>query len=379
VARKVASQSAALNTIEIVRLSVSQVSHQGAHAGPKKLRADIPVNDLDEVCDNANLEETSVFRPRRTFQADSAFLRHNAIKPGFEKKAAASDAPVILKRRLKENAKALLPDMLFLSLLHRKEVGRFPNLIRPRTFNERILKRNLKPDPRYAALTDKLAVREYVGRKLGEKFLIPLISMPTEFTPAVFDSLPGSFVMKANHGSTFVEIVRDKSMDSFERLRRLAVQWLSTDFYKNARERHYRDIEPRLFFETLLLDKRDQIPADYKVHCFRREPGRPVMYIVQISDRFGRYPRGNVYDVDWNHLDVTIGHYARSAAPEPPPENLDAVLEAAETLSQGFDYVRVDLYAPDSALYFGELTFTPGAGVVPMFPDRVDFEWGELF
>lgn len=286
---------------------------------------------------------------------------------------------VSLERQIRDKAKALLPDAFFLSLLHRKEVGRFPNLLWPRTFNEHILRRNLRPDPRYAALTDKLAVREYVGSMLGEQFLVPLISSPEKLTPAVFTSLPDSFVMKANHGSSFVEIVHDKSKVDFEELQQLSALWLSTNFYKNARERHYKNIEPRLFFEALLLDKRGKIPADYKVHCFGRKAGVPKMYIVHISDRFGHAPRGNVYDVDWNHLDVTIGEYARSATPEPRPDNLCEVLGVAEVLSRGFDYVRVDLYAPDNAIYFGELTFTPGAGVVPMFPDQIDFEWGKLF
>jgi hypothetical protein len=38
----------------------------------------------------------------------------------------------------------------------------------------------------------------------------------------------------------------------------------------------------------------------------------------------------------------------------------------------------VDLYAPDNQIYFGELTFTPGAGVLPFTPDKVDYEWGKL-
>jgi hypothetical protein len=281
-------------------------------------------------------------------------------------------------RRMKEQMKALLPDLIFLSLLHRKLVGRYPNLRRPRTFNEHILMRNLKPDPRYAALTDKISVRDYVTRTLGESYLIPLIAVPEEFTRDVFDSLPPSFVMKANHGSTFVEIVRDKSKVNYEHLKDLADRWLATDFYHVSRERHYKEIEPRLFFEKLLLDSSGQVPADYKVHVFRRQGMRPVMYIVQISDRFGPTPRGNVHDVDWNFLDVTIGEYARSAIPEPPPSNLSEILGAADKLSRDFDYMRVDLYAPDNALFFGELTFTPGAGVVPMFPDQVDFEWGGL-
>jgi hypothetical protein len=281
-------------------------------------------------------------------------------------------------QRVKDSAKQLLPDALFLSLLHRKHLGRFPRLLRPTTFNEKILQRSLNPDPRFSALTDKLAVREYVRRKVGEKHLIPLIAAPTVFTPSVFDMLPDSFVMKANHGSSFVELVRDKSQHDFENLQTLAGHWISTDFYRIARERHYRRIRPRIFFEDLLLDESGQVPADYKVHCFSDERGRTQMYILVIRDRFGDDTRGDVYDAQWNRLDVGIEPYARSAKPSPPPANLDRILETAAVLSKDFNYVRVDLYTVNNAVYFGELTFTPGAGVIVMKPDTVDVEWGRL-
>jgi hypothetical protein len=281
-------------------------------------------------------------------------------------------------RKIKEAAKSILPDSLFLSLLHHKCIGRYPNLLRPATFNEKILQRSLRPDPRYFVLTDKLSVREYIAAKIGEEHLIPLVAAPEAFTREVFDTLPSAFVMKANHGSSFVEVVRNKSETSFEKLRIRADQWLSTDFYNIARERHYREIQPRIFFERLLLDKRGQIPADFKVHCFGGRPGRPVIYIVVISDRFGKTTHGDVYDVDWNHLDIAIGNYQRSATPAPRPQHLDTVLDTAVKLAEDFDYVRVDLYAPDNLVYFGELTFTPGAGVLPFTPDHIDFEWGKL-
>ncbi|WP_174642004.1 ATP-grasp fold amidoligase family protein [Paraburkholderia ribeironis] len=286
--------------------------------------------------------------------------------------------PVSTVRKIKEAAKTLLPDSIFLSLLHHKCIGRYPHLIHPVTFNEKILQRNLRPDPRYIALTDKLLVREYIAGKIGEEHLIPLVAVPDMFTREVFDALPDAFVMKANHGSNFVEVVRDKSATSFEKLQLLAAQWLSTEFYDIARERHYRSIKPRIFFEHLLLDKHGQIPADFKLHCFNGQPGRPVIYILVISDRFGTATHGDVYDVDWNHLDIAIGYYKRSPVPAPRPKHLTAVLNTAVTLCEDFDYVRVDLYAPDNEVYFGELTFTPGAGVLPFTPDHIDYEWGKL-
>ncbi len=281
-------------------------------------------------------------------------------------------------RKVKEAAKSLLPAPVFLSLLHHKEIGRYPNLLRPTTFNEKILQKSLRPDPWFAELTDKLTVRNYVAQKLGEEHVIPLIAAPDVFTKEVFDALPSSFVMKANHGSTYVEVVRDKSARSFEELRDLANYWLSLDFYKIARERHYREIEPRIFFEHLLLDDSGQIPADYKLHCFGGRSGQPIIYILVISDRFGQNTRGDIYDANWNHLDMAIGAYKPSPKPAPRPANLDAILNAAMKLCGDFDYVRVDLYAPENRVYFGELTFTPGAGVLPFTPDRIDYEWGQL-
>ncbi|WP_241023955.1 ATP-grasp fold amidoligase family protein [Burkholderia sp. Ac-20365] len=281
-------------------------------------------------------------------------------------------------RRMKEKAKLILPDTLFLSLLHRKCIGRYPRLVHPATFNEKILQRNLRPDPRYVRLTDKLEVREYVAARLGQEAVIPLIAAPDVFTREVFDGLPNAFVMKANHGSTFVEIVRDKSQTTFERLKALAERWLGTSFYWVARERHYRRIKPRIFFEALLLDAQGDIPADFKVHCFGGHSGHPVMYILLITDRFGSNTHGDVFDAQWRHMDVMIGPYTRSVRPPPRPDNLDAVLKAAATLAKDFDYVRVDLYAPGNRVYFGELTFTPGAGVLPFTPDHIDYEWGKL-
>jgi hypothetical protein len=58
---------------------------------------------------------------------------------------------------VKAAAKLVLPDVLFLTLLHKKCIGRYPRSIRPAMINEDILQRNLRPDPRYMRLTDNPA------------------------------------------------------------------------------------------------------------------------------------------------------------------------------------------------------------------------------
>ncbi|SAK91552.1 hypothetical protein AWB79_06711 [Caballeronia hypogeia] len=283
-----------------------------------------------------------------------------------------------LSRTLFHSVRDMLPDNLFLSFRHRRKIGRFPKMRNPETFNEKILLRCLHPDPRYGDLSDKLKVRDYVAKKIGEKYLIPLIADPPAFTRSVFDALPRAFVMKANHGSGFVHVVRDKSKTSFEELDAMAQRWLSTDFYTIGRERHYRTIERRVFFEALLTMEDGKVPPDLKMHVFNKPSGESAIFILVISDRFGEHTRGDIYDENWNLLDVSMGHYARSTTPDPRPANLDELLSVARKLSSDFGFVRVDLYDSKGAIHFGELTFTPGAGMFPLKPDRVDYEWGQL-
>jgi hypothetical protein len=53
------------------------------------------------------------------------------------------------------------------------------------------------------------------------------------------------------------------------------------------------------------------------------------------------------------------------------------MLEAAETLSGGFDFVRVDFYEAEGRPLFGEMTFYPGSGLDRFRPVSFDGLFGE--
>ena len=55
------------------------------------------------------------------------------------------------------------------------------------------------------------------------------------------------------------------------------------------------------------------------------------------------------------------------------------MIEVAERLGAGFDFVRVDLYDLPDGPRFGELTFTPGAGLDPFHPPEYDQRLGDLW
>ena len=56
------------------------------------------------------------------------------------------------------------------------------------------------------------------------------------------------------------------------------------------------------------------------------------------------------------------------------PENLTDMISIAERLSDGFKFLRVDLYNVNGKVYFGELTFYPASGMgafTPKFWDEI--------
>ena len=59
------------------------------------------------------------------------------------------------------------------------------------------------------------------------------------------------------------------------------------------------------------------------------------------------------------------------------PAFYDEMKQAAEVLCKEFPFVRVDFFIANGTWYFAELTFTPGAGMMPFNPESFDLEWGK--
>ncbi|QEL12265.1 hypothetical protein FY550_14710 [Kushneria phosphatilytica] len=270
-----------------------------------------------------------------------------------------------------------LPDRLHIALRYRRVFGRFPNLRHPQTFNEKICYRKLHPEPSYSILSDKVAARDHVAGVIGSEHLVPCHAVCSELTPDIYHGLPDSFVMKANHGFGYNLLVRNKQDYPYPMLYNLSQAWLREDFSKISREAHYHDIKPRLIIEQLLLDESGNVPKDFKFHCFRRTGESPVVFVEVTHDRFSDY-RVDFYDQDWNMIEVREDRFS-SGKPMARPALLDEAQALALKLSEGFSYVRVDFYLVNGQIYFGELTFTPTAGLMKFKHHQTDVEWGRLF
>ncbi len=282
-----------------------------------------------------------------------------------------------LARRARKALTSRINDKLYVSFVYRREFGKFPDLNRPQTFNEKICRRRFDPEPVYSILSDKYAVRDYVAAIVGDEYLIPCHGQTTELTPAMYARLPESFVMKGNHGSGFNLLVRNKQDYPLQLLDSIGRHWMNADYYAVSRESHYREIEPRLLFEALLLDDYNRPPMDFKFYCFRRPDRRdPEIYIEVVQDRFTDFAV-DYYDVDWNLVEVVKDRFTTGRR-IPKPKRLDDAIEVAKRLSEGFDFARVDLYLTAGHIYFGEITFTPTGGLKNFKTPEHDRWWGQL-
>lgn len=111
-----------------------------------------------------------------------------------------------------------------------------------------------------------------------------------------------------------------------------------------------------------MINSEDWIaPRDYKVFCFNGCP----KYIMTCDGREKDGPhKFYFFDAKWElvNLNATTRD-APSGFSLEKPKCLDNLLNYAGKLSKPFPFVRVDFYIVNEKVYFGELTFTPCAGL----------------
>ena len=249
----------------------------------------------------------------------------------------------------------------------------------PRTLNEKLnwMKLNFR-DPLQKIAVDKYAVRAHVAAKAGEQYLIPLLKKYDRADDLRFAELPAAFVLKTNHGSGQNWIVRDKAREDERAVVRQFREWMATSHYAASREWPYKDMQPAIVAEALLLDERGQIPSDFKFHCF----GGKVATIQVDLDRETAHRR-NFYDRDWQLQPFiwTEWEGGKPAWPNgravPRPEALPEMIRVAETLSADFPYARIDLFFCGGKIYFGEITFYHGGAFERFDPPEFDRVFGD--
>lgn len=251
-----------------------------------------------------------------------------------------------------------LSPKLDLYLLFRLKQGYSLNLENPKTYNEKLqwIKLNDK-NPLMPICCDKYKVRQYVKERKCEETLNRLIWEGFNPKDIPFNKLPEKYVIKVTHGSTF-NIIQDgsKTLNSQDIIKKCN-KWLKTEFLPCYGEWFYGKEKPRIIIEDFIESHDDKQLRDYKVFCFN---GVPRLIRID-TDRFTEH-KMDFFDVEWNRIKSAGMGYPTSNKAFSKPERLDDLLKFASLLSQPFYHARVDFYIVENHIYFGEITFTNGAG-----------------
>lgn len=268
---------------------------------------------------------------------------------------------------------SVLPDKLANGIIFFRGYKKIMNLKEPIYLGEKI--QWLKIHGQLEELgnyVDKYEVRNFVENTIGKKYLINIFGVYNSVEEIEFDKLPNRFVLKCTNGSQAVIICKDKSKLDIEKAKREMKKWLKGDFYKIKKEYQYKNVKNRIIIEEYLEDESGDL-RDYKFYCIN---GEPYCYSV-FSDRFTDKTT-DMYDKEGNWLpDILNGGPNSKIKGKRPPrklDNLDEMFDISRKLSKLFTFVRVDFYIVEGKVYFGELTFTDGAGGEPIKPLSFDAE-----
>lgn len=234
----------------------------------------------------------------------------------------------------------------------------FPNLVSGESFNDKVQWLKLfGQQRRMVELTDKLGLKAFVTQELGPQYTPQTYQVVDRFDDFRFDTLPSRFVLKTNHDCGSVFFVDNSGHFPRQRYKRYLSRAMQRTFGCVGGSWQYWGIKRKIYAEEMLPFAEGAPPPDYKFHCSHGQ----VQWLQYIFDR-GHHTKEVIVDAGGQVMGVSFDPFMAPVLAFEVPDNWAEMIRVAETLSRGFQYVRVDLYDIAGRIVVGELTFTPMNG-----------------
>ena len=270
---------------------------------------------------------------------------------------------------------------LILRKLFLKHTGRRMDFRSPKGFNEKLQWYKLYYyNADSCRIIDKAGFKPYVSEKIGDGHTAELYGVWDDAGKVDLSGIPLPFVLKSNcssYGNNLLFIYDRKQCDPDSLMPELE-KWLdpmNTELAGFCRE--YYEIKKPLIIAEAFLGNGQEPPADYKFYCFNGKPHCVYSACDHFAGGMPVHSAISFYDMSWKTLDVRYGDADQRVLPR--PKHFEEMKRAAEILSEGFPFVRVDFYDRDDTYYLGEMTLSPGDGFRSFDPQSFDDELGELF
>ncbi|WP_445384802.1 ATP-grasp fold amidoligase family protein [Robiginitalea sp. IMCC44478] len=266
-------------------------------------------------------------------------------------------------------------DKKYIANTFRKRFKKELNWRNPSTYQEKLqwLKMYHRNDLQ-TKCADKVAVRDFVKKVIGEEYLIPqplVLENGKDLVPEILPDRP--FIVKCNHNSAAYTIVKNKFKINWGKERKKFNNLLKQNYYYQSREWQYKNIPPRIIIEELLVDEEGNIPLDYKFYCFN---GKPKIIHVSVKKNQDHYVL--FFDLNWNKLPLKYADYSNEGPFSlQKPVKLTEMINLSEKLSAHNPFVRIDFYQPNKKIFFGEITYHPSSGLLHYEPEEFNQIMGD--
>lgn len=287
-----------------------------------------------------------------------------------------------IRRKLYRNSSLLRRWWFWINFVKKNKY--IPDFKNPKTYNEKINLRKKEPrNPLFSVCADKVRAKEYVAENISPEIVIPNYYVGESITADQLKAIiveHGDCLLKASHNSGPVYMLTRKSSDTeIRRAVEGTMQQLEVDFGKQVNESWYSNIKPQILVEKRLMPEDGESDIrDYKFHVFKKKNGGVNTFVAIDFDRATNHTR-SFFDRDFKYMHLST--YVPSVITQVDrPKNYEKMLSLAEKLAEPFSYVRVDFYNVNGDIYFGEMTFAPGSGVLGSFESyNYDLWMGRLW
>lgn len=247
------------------------------------------------------------------------------------------------------------------------------NLIKPRTFNEKIiwLRENYwTRHPLNYYKTDKYFFKYFTEKLFGKEHVLPLLGVWDSAEDINFDLLPDKFVLKRTLSGGALEVkMVNKASDDLESVRRLAKIWVGNPNRVCARIMAERALNP------WVDEKGDNTVLDYKFFVIHGKVR--FINVLKMSETGGRR-YSSWYNIDLTRIPLVEKNHPKFEPPFPKKDLWDKMIQFAEKAGSIFPVIRVDMYVEKDNFYLGELTDVHNNGVMPINPIKYDRAWGNM-
>ncbi|MEI6406585.1 MAG: ATP-grasp fold amidoligase family protein [Actinomycetes bacterium] len=254
-------------------------------------------------------------------------------------------------------------------------------------------------NPILPIFADKLLAKEYVAKKIGQRYLQEIYSVAEHPRDITWDDLPEEYVVKVNHasgglimistGADRTEVLPERLQTNdwpifkihpdnadIGKIQNLTEQWLSQDFTwrpDSLPEWAYQGISRKVFVEELLHTEQGYSQAELQNFVFNGK----LRLIRYCPANFKVTQRMSDFDPEWNLFPTTytgVRNYQQMEIQPEKPNQLREIIDICEILGAEVDAVRVDMYFDSGQIRIGELTNYPNAGTGLWHPIEFNFE-----